>query len=370
MPSETSPSRVGVFVPTYNGAGTLKRALDSILAQTHSDLVVLVLDDCSTDDTESVVAPYLRDERVRYRRNQRNLGMYRNFNEGLRLLDTPFVAKVDADDHVHPTWLETAVSALRGSRTAGLFFSAIVKERHDGEQEVSRPFTEAGLLRSAELLPVLLRTNCVPSQSVVLRRQVVDDLGGFEEDLTVYSDYEYRVRIVSHWDAVYSPHPLATYVLHERNATTLAAGYAEIAIFASRWLDAIAAGRTKYELSEGDLLGLEANLMLRVWGAFHRLLRARRWKEAKACALTLRRARCIPLWARIQIATAGRLAVYVGGMSQQLLRGLERFGGMRQLHARNRASLPARSPADALHVADSISREGYAGFSKWNPSSR
>ena len=103
---------VGIYIPAYNAAAFVERAIRSVLNQTVQDFDLVIVDDASTDRTGEVVMPFLSHPRVRYVRNERNLGMSGNWNKGISLLRTPYIVKLDADDTLEPDYLEFVIPVL------------------------------------------------------------------------------------------------------------------------------------------------------------------------------------------------------------------------------------------------------------------
>jgi hypothetical protein len=102
-----------VGVPTYNRAASLRRALESVLAQTHADLEVLISDNASTDETPELCAEIAaRDPRVRVIRQAQNIGLTANFNALLGAAAGEFVMVVADDDWLEPTYVEHCLAAL------------------------------------------------------------------------------------------------------------------------------------------------------------------------------------------------------------------------------------------------------------------
>lgn len=103
--------KVTVLMPTFNVGPWVKEAVESVLNQTYTDFELLVMDDCSTDDTLAIVQS-IRDPRIRIEKNERNLGLSDNLNRGLSLIQTEYVSRMDGDDIAEPTWLEKEVNVL------------------------------------------------------------------------------------------------------------------------------------------------------------------------------------------------------------------------------------------------------------------
>ena len=106
-------ARVSIGMPVYNGARFLREALDSLLAQTFPDFELVISDNASTDDTESIVSEYARrDGRIRYVRQETNQGAAWNFNRVLELARCDYFKWAAADDVCAPTFLAECVELL------------------------------------------------------------------------------------------------------------------------------------------------------------------------------------------------------------------------------------------------------------------
>lgn len=114
--------RVTVLMPAYNAEPYLRGAVDSILAQTLSDLELLVVDDCSTDSTPAMLESY-SDPRLRVLRNDRNLGIAETLNRGLSAARGEYLARLDADDLAAADRLEKQVAFLDNHPDIGIFGS-------------------------------------------------------------------------------------------------------------------------------------------------------------------------------------------------------------------------------------------------------
>lgn len=111
--------RVTILMPTYNVAPWVKEAIDSVLAQTYADFELLVLDDCSSDNTVEIVRSY-DDPRIRIVEGDHNVGLSENLNRGISLSNTELLARMDGDDIAEPTWLERGVAILDSHPDVGI----------------------------------------------------------------------------------------------------------------------------------------------------------------------------------------------------------------------------------------------------------
>jgi glycosyltransferase involved in cell wall biosynthesis len=105
---------VSIGVPVYNGERFLAEALDALLAQTHENLEIIVCDNASSDGTQAIATEYARrDPRVRYHRNETNIGAAGNFNRCFELARAPFFKWQSADDLCDPPLVERCLATLK-----------------------------------------------------------------------------------------------------------------------------------------------------------------------------------------------------------------------------------------------------------------
>ena len=135
MTSERAP-RVSVGLPVYNGESYLQLAMDAVLAQTFEDLELIVYDNASDDGTEQICRAAARsDQRVRYRRHDRNLGASRNFNLTFQAARGEYFRWMSADDELEPRCLELCVEQLDIDPSAVLCHTQVrVIDRHGADR--------------------------------------------------------------------------------------------------------------------------------------------------------------------------------------------------------------------------------------------
>lgn len=185
-----------VVIPTYRRNNLLLQALDSVNQQTFDDYEIIVVDDDANPDTRALVES-LGDERVSYFINQHTSGGSGARNFGLAQARGEWVAFLDDDDTWLPTKLEkvhTAIAASTDSKL-GLVYSG--NEKYDFERGlvVSRKMPkDRGMILSR-----LLYENCIGGMSVVVaKRQLLLDVGGFDERFPAMQDMELFVRLGEH----------------------------------------------------------------------------------------------------------------------------------------------------------------------------
>jgi glycosyltransferase involved in cell wall biosynthesis len=210
--------RVSVLVGAYDNAATLERAIDSILAQTVTDLELLAIDDGSRDATPQIIARIAaRDQRVRPLPMGRNVGISRSLNEGLRAARAPVVAVQDADDFSEPARLERQLAVLDARPEV-----AVVGSRMHEVDEAGRGLAARTAFAAGEVNHVLAHFNPIPNTSAALRRDVVLALGGYDPRYRYAMEYDLWLRVAEHHVVVALDEPLSTRVMGSANVAARA----------------------------------------------------------------------------------------------------------------------------------------------------
>jgi hypothetical protein len=143
--STRATTRVAFGAPVFNRAEYLEEALESLLAQSYRDFVLVVVDDCSTDATPDIVRRYaIADSRVHYERNPTRVGMVENWRRAYRVAAQrapgfEYFAFASDHDIWHPTWLESMVRELDADPAAVVAFPLSVPIGEDGARIHFRP---------------------------------------------------------------------------------------------------------------------------------------------------------------------------------------------------------------------------------------
>jgi glycosyltransferase involved in cell wall biosynthesis len=206
----TMPPLVSVIVPVFNGAAFVAEGVGSALAQTWPALEVIVVDDGSRDAPPAILdALAARDPRVQVV-HQANAGPSAARNAGLERARGAYVAFLDADDRLLPHKLADQVAALEADPSVDLVYGE-VHYVEDGGGRVWDP------RRGAPPLPFdrLLRyRNWFAPPAPLLRRRLVDAVGGFDPAMRTSEDWDYWLRCLHHTDFRFVPGVVAHYRLH------------------------------------------------------------------------------------------------------------------------------------------------------------
>ena len=103
---------VSIIMPSYNTASFIAESIQSVLEQSYKDWELIIVDDCSPDNTDDVVKPYLSDKRIRYLKNEKNSGAAVSRNRALREAEGKWIAFLDSDDLWMPEKLQKQVGFM------------------------------------------------------------------------------------------------------------------------------------------------------------------------------------------------------------------------------------------------------------------
>jgi glycosyltransferase involved in cell wall biosynthesis len=213
-----------VVIASYNHDRFLRENLDSLLAQTHRDLEIVVVDDGSTDGSFTTLSAYAQaNHRVRLftHEGRRNRGMYATLNRGVSEARGRFIAIQGSDDVWLPDKLEAQLQVLAGDEATGaVYCQAHLIDESGAYLETGGQRTVFGR-RSDDLLLSLLAYNIVPAMSVVYRAGVIPG-PPFAEDL-LFADWDLNVRLALRTRVVCVERPLVLYRRHPAAATSVSA---------------------------------------------------------------------------------------------------------------------------------------------------
>jgi len=173
----SSGPAVSVIMPAFNAANFIALAVQDVLASTYSDLELIVIDDGSDDVTAGIVES-INDPRIRLIRNERNIGLTASLNKGLDAAKGQFIARMDADDRMHPSRFAKQIAALEAD--PGLALIACCVEQINADGEVTGAWsTDRACVSEASIRRMMPRTNCIAHSSVIMQR---DALGKMRYD--------------------------------------------------------------------------------------------------------------------------------------------------------------------------------------------
>jgi glycosyltransferase involved in cell wall biosynthesis len=215
---------VTVLVACYNQASYVEECLESIKSQTYQNLELIIIDDCSGDNSATVINDWLTREQVSATLivHDVNRGICRTFNEALALANGKYVSILAADDVYLADKIETQVAMFEElPETVGVIFSDAWRIDEGGSL---LPDKFISLHRKFESVPEgrifgdLLEGNFIPAPSALVRRSCYQTIGVYDESL-VYEDYDMWLRISREYDFAFSPMISAKYRVSQDSVT-------------------------------------------------------------------------------------------------------------------------------------------------------
>lgn len=181
---------VSIILPTFNGSQYIKRSIESVLTQSYGNWELIIIDDGSTDRTEAIVFNYVKtNQNIKYFKNDKNLGIQKSLNKGLRESKGEYIARIDDDDDwVDKDKLKKQVEFLEKNKDYILIGTGFVAVDEKGDEIFRRinPRSDKDIKR------IFLEKNCFLHSSVFFRKSNVLGIGGYSEseDTIHVEDYD------------------------------------------------------------------------------------------------------------------------------------------------------------------------------------
>ena len=222
----TYSPKVSVIIPTYKRPETLSRAIDSVLNQTYSNIEIIVVDDNDPVSiertlTERVLSYYEKKASVIYIKHEKNRNGSAARNTGLKNSSGAYITFLDDDDEFLPSKIESQVNCLEARDFSwGACYTKYVSKSGDKVVNILTDKKEGNLLLDALMRNLFLAAG----SNLFIRREVVDDIGGFNENFSRNQDLEFLVRVLEKYKLAYVDvlgviiyiHPLSALVDYQK----------------------------------------------------------------------------------------------------------------------------------------------------------
>jgi len=223
---------VDVIVPCYRYGRFLRQCVGSVLTQQGVAVRILIIDDCSPDDTAEIARKLQEeDERVSFIRHESNQGHIATYNEGIAWTHSEYYLLLSADDYLLPGALMRTVSFMAKHPSVTLAFGqAIVRDDRQEAPEVSSAAKDAAweMVRGRDFIKRSGARNCVPTPAAVVRTAAQKRVGGYRPDLPHAGDMEMWLRLAACGDVGISQ---AFHAIYRRHSDNMSLKYTK-----SHWL--------------------------------------------------------------------------------------------------------------------------------------
>ncbi len=209
--------KVSVITPTYNRASLIGQTIESVLHQTYQNFEFIIIDDGSTDNTEEVVNRY-QDPRIVFVKQQSNGGAPAARNAGIKIACGQYIAFIDSDDLWLPTKLAVQVRYLDTHPEFGVAYSDFYRFEYGADGKRKKwCFGVRGA--TGNIFAQLYEDGFVGCLTVMVRRECLQAVGLFDEELWRAEDYELWLRLAVRHQFAFIPQLLAEYRVHSGEAS-------------------------------------------------------------------------------------------------------------------------------------------------------
>lgn len=205
---------ISVIMPVYNAGPFVKQAIESVLAQSYKNFELIILNDGSTDNSEQVILSF-SDNRIRYTLHKKNVGLIACLNEGVRISNGTYIARMDADDISLLRRFEKQLSFLEENLLVGICGTQIDTIR----EERIIPFDRLPICNNAIRAALLFR-NVLIHPSVMFRKSIFQGETPFDSAFYLAEDYECWSRMAGKTEFVNLSETLLHYRIHSNQVST------------------------------------------------------------------------------------------------------------------------------------------------------
>jgi len=216
-------TELAVSMPARNSEYFIEQAIKSVLSQDNVDFQLYIVDDASTDRTFEVASSF-NDPRIRLFQNKQRKGIAYGHNRVLSESHSPIICHVDSDDFLRRGALQKMLKALRDNPNAGMAhcYNVNVNERGMVQRTQFRKQKRKCLMNRPQDLDyksALVLRGCVINHLRTYRREVLECVGKFNENLKSGEDYEMGIRIIDRFPIILVPEFLYFYRIHKSNSS-------------------------------------------------------------------------------------------------------------------------------------------------------
>lgn len=204
---------ISIVLPVYNGEKYLRESIESVIAQTYKNWELLILDDCSTDDSSDIAKEYeAQDDRIHYYRNEKNLRLPRNLNRGFSLSKGKYLTWTSDDNRFRPKALEEMCRALKTNVGAQFVFASCRIIDENGKEIEYIMVDKSSQKKIVGMNPV--------GACFMYTRRAYEEIGEYNPELTLVEDFDYWQRLYTKYGAITIKDILYEYRWHDGALTS------------------------------------------------------------------------------------------------------------------------------------------------------
>lgn len=206
---------VSVITVTYNRGKLIGRCIKSVLGQTYPNLEHIVIDGGSDDETDDVVASFQNDKRLRYIKLKENRKVFRNYNYGAELAKGDYITYLDSDDEYVPEKIEKQLALIEKlPEDYGMVYCWM--SYFDSSKGNIYTHIHKAELRGFVPVETVIMPRVSGTPTLLIRPKAFWEVGGFDQDAAMTTDWEFCARFCQKWKVDYIPESLVNvYYNHE-----------------------------------------------------------------------------------------------------------------------------------------------------------
>ena len=213
--------KFSVVIPLYNKEEFIENSLNSVLSQTFQDFEIIIIDDCSTDRSLSMVKQFT-DKRIKIIEHPKNKGLSASRNTGIKTANAEYIAFLDADDLWKPGFLEKIEFLIENYPQASLFatkYDVLLKNNKILEHQFQiNGFTNHGIV--SNFFGNNLNQSIFYPSCLCVQKKVFDAIGLYNESINYSEDVDFNIRSQAEFKFAYSEEALVTYLRVSGNQIT------------------------------------------------------------------------------------------------------------------------------------------------------
>lgn len=203
--------KVSVVLPVYNGAQFVGKSIESVLSQTYENIELIIVNDCSTDDTESVIRDYAKkDNRIKIIENSTNQKLPKSLNIGFANASGDYYTWTSDDNRYKQNAIEKMVKALEANPEYEFVYADYSMVKMDG--------TLIKKVENAE--PEYIRFFCNVGACFLYSKKLAELAGEYNPEMFLAEDYEFWIRCYMHGKFIHIHEDLYYYGMHDNNLTS------------------------------------------------------------------------------------------------------------------------------------------------------
>lgn len=237
---------ITTIIPTYKRPRLLKRAIQSVINQTFTDLKICIYDNASDDETEAIVNEFMKlDRRINYHKHEKNIGAMANFQFGLDEVETPFFSFLSDDNFLFPDFYRESVNSLNLNKKYMFYCTPMLAANKDWEIQLVASW-ESGEYDTASAFMGLWE-KIIVWDGVVFRSDVIKNI----KKLTgYYGDLSFLMQCASKYSFYVSSYPGACEVWTNNNLSATMSIQDIKSSLTQLWIDVIDNGDLQFDLRE------------------------------------------------------------------------------------------------------------------------